>query len=263
MILTRDDGIVARTPQDADQAQLAGYVQCATYHAASKQYPVAGYCTFFLSPEAQTHVSHEGGGYYTCPVCRQSHDLLHEMPWHGVSQEDLPPEQQGGFTAGGGTRIGLGMDVQGQIGEDLVEHLGELPGYGPITWIHEGGATVGSPLDMATAEWGVEVKTLGYDAAHHRFIPGRPSEKHHKNEMAKSMNKKGVLGVLVLLDYRRSMADIYVREFPLEKGGVKTFRSNQGQHLVKSVPFRNPLMDPHDPSPKTEGFGGDSSGMPF
>ena len=259
MILTRDDGIIARTLQDADQAQLAGCVQCATYHAPTKMY-----CTFWLSPEAQTHVTDAGGGYYTCPVCKQSHDLLHEMPWHGVAQEDLPPEQQDGFTAGGGTRIGLGMDVQGQIGEDLVEHLGEIPGYGPITWVHEGGAVIGSPLDMATADWGIEVKTLGYDAAHHRFIPGRPKEKQHKNDMAKAMNKKGILGVLVLLDYRRSMADIYVREFPIEDG-IKAFRTGDrnAQHLVKSIPFRNPLMDPHDPSPKAEGFGGDSSGMPF
>lgn len=254
MILTRADGIVARTPQEADQAKLAGYKECATYHRASASGPSAGYCPFFLSPETQTRVT-EGGGYYTCPVCRQSSDLLHELPWHGVAEEELPPEEQNlGFRAGGGTRIGLGMDVQAQIGEDIVSGLKELPGYGPITWVHEGGAVVASPLDMATKDWGIEVKTLGYDASHHRFIPGRPQEKANKNAMAANMNKKGVLAVLVLLDYRRSVADIYVREMPLETGGVKTFRSHQGQHLVAEVPFRNPLMDPHDPSPKAEGF---------
>lgn len=263
MILTRSDGIVARSPQEAEQAHLAGYAQCATYHPVSVRTPVAGYCPFYISSEAQSVVSGQGGGYYTCPICQQSHDLLHEMPWHGVPQEDLPPEQQSeGFRPGGGTRIGLGMDVQGQIGEDLLESLGEIPGYGPITWVHSGGSTTPSPLDMATKDWGIEVKTLGYDAAHHRFIPGRMQEKVDKNAMAAAMNKQGVLGVLVLLDYRRSVADIYVREFPLPTG-VKTFRSHQGEHLVKEVPFRNPLMDPHDPSPKTEGFGQNNSDMPF
>lgn len=254
MILTRADGIVARTPQEAEQAQLAGYKECATYHRAGIRRPVAGYCPFFLSPETQGRVT-ESGGYYTCPICNQSSDLLHELPWHGVPDEDLPPEQQNlGFQAGGGTRIGLGMDVQAQIGEDLVAKLGELPGYGPITWVHSGPAAANSPLDMATKDWGIEVKTLGYDTSHHRFIPGRAREKEAKNAMAASMNKLGILGVLVLLDYRRSMADIYVREFPLDTGGVKTFRSHQGQHLIAEVPFRNPLMDSSDPSPKAEGF---------
>lgn len=250
MILHKEDGIVARTSQEADQARLAGCVQCATYHNPQQRFPQGMYCPFWMPHETQTTVTDQGGGYYTCPICRQSHDLLHELPWHGVEEEVNPS-----FYAGGGTRIGLGMDVQAQIGEDLVRNLKEIPGYGPVVWFHEGAANVPSPLDAATKDWGVEIKTLGYDAAHHRFVPGRPQEKADKNQMAESMNKQGVLGVLVLLDYRRSVADIYVQEFPLATG-VKAFRSNApgSSHLVREMPFRNPLMDPHDPSPKAEGF---------
>jgi hypothetical protein len=249
MILSLSDGIRVRTPEDAEQAEAAGYVKCDTAYNSRRKAP----CPFFLSPEAQSAVT-QAGGYYTCPVCQQSYDLLHHLPWHGVPEDEF---DQSGFHAGGGTRIGLGMDVQSQVGEDLVEQLGEIPGYGPITWWHQGGATAPSPLDGATEDWGIEVKTLGYDAMHHRFVPGRPKEKTDKNEMAVQMGKKGILGVLVLLDYRRSVADIYVREYPTERG-VGAFRSIQGQHLVKEIPFRNPLMDPHDPSPV-----GQKQEMPF
>lgn len=266
MVLTHADGLVARTPEDAEQARAAGYVQCATTKSQNGGMMSRGLpCQFYISPEAQSAVIDKGGGYYTCPVCAQSHDLLHELPWHGVSYDEGIVNQRAdqaanGWQVGGGTRIGLGMDAQAQIGENLVESLHEIPGYGPITWWHQGGATANSPLDGATKDWGVEVKTLGYDAIHHRFVPGRPREKEDKNQHAADMGKLGVLGVLVLLDYRRSVADIYVQEFPSEKG-VGAFRSHNGQHLVKEVPFKNPLMDPHDPQPHSEGL--NNSGMPF
>jgi hypothetical protein len=248
MILTPDDGFVAKTPEDAEQAQAAGYAQCATSRVLNRAGEAYGQpCQFHISPESQSALQ-EHGGYYTCPHCQQSHDFLHELPWHGVQEDEMTPEATEQFRAGGGTRIGLGMEVQAEIGENIVRNMGDIPGYGPITWWHEGGALGNSPLDGATKDWGIEVKTLGYDTTHHRFIPGRAKEKQHKNEMAEQMGKAGVLGVLVLLDYRRSVADVFVREYPLERG-VGAFRSHQGQHLVKEVPFKNPLLDPHDPSP--------------
>lgn len=260
-ILTHDDGLVARSPLEAEQAEAAGYVKCATQKAGKSGVGVrAGQpCQFHISPEAQSSLQ-DNGGYYTCPACQHSHDFLHELPWHGVADEDeirenqAQDQQANQWKAGGGTRIGLRMDEQAQIGEDLVENMKEIPGYGPITWWHQGGASANAPLDGATAQWGVEVKTLGYDATHHRFVPGRVKEKTEKNEEAERLGKKGVLGVLVMLDYRRSVADIFVKEYPLEEGGVKAFRSSQAgtEHLVKEIPFRNPLLDPHNPSPQVD-----------
>lgn len=254
-ILTKEDGLIARTPQDAEQAVAAGYSKCPT----SKNSLLKGGppCAFHISPETQSSLQNSGG-YFTCPSCQQSHDFLHELPWHGVRDEaEIRDNQErdqhaNEWHAGGGTRIGLTMAAQAQIGEDLVANMGEIPGYGKITWWHDGGATMPSPLDGATAEWGIEVKTLGYDAKHHRFVPGRPKEKEDKNAAAAQLGAKGVLGVLVLLDYRRSVADIYVKAYPLEQG-VGAFRSSGGaEHLVKEVPFRNPLLDPHDPSPQVQ-----------
>lgn len=237
MILSRNDGVTARTPQEAQQVEAAGYKHC-----YGKLHTPRGMqsCTFYISPEAVSVVQQRGGGYYTCPVCRMSFDLMEDVPWHGATE--------GEFTAGGGTRIGLSLADQGQIGEDLVEKMANIPGYGPITWWHHGGASVNSPLDGATAEWGIEVKTLGYDAMHHRFIPGRVKEKMDKNNQAEKMGLKGVLAILVLLDYRRSVADVYAREYPLERG-VGAYRSHQGQHMVAELPFNNPFMQPEHPAP--------------
>jgi hypothetical protein len=247
-ILTADDGLVAKTPEEQQTLQGAGYQQC--YGKFSNKGPQSPSrpCDYHIAPEAQTHVQ-DKGGYYTCPRCQQSHDLMHDLPWHGASEDDF---NQDSFSAGGGTRIGLSLKEQAQIGEDLVENLGELPGYGPITWVHPGGSISQSPLDMATKEWGIEVKTLGYDATHHRFVPGRPKEKEDKNAMALARGLKGVLGILVILDYRRSVADIYAREFPVDPAtgkGVGAFRSLNAQHLLAEVPFKNPFMQPEHPAP--------------
>ena len=250
MVLTPDDGLMARTPEEAQDLQGAGYQAC---YGTVKQDAHGGRrnvfpCEYHISPEAQAYIQ-DKGGYYTCPRCKTSHDLLSDLPWHGAPEEDFNQEP---FSAGGGTRIGLSLKEQAQIGEDLVERMGELPGYGKITWVHPGGAISKSPLDMATNEWGIEVKTLGYDAIHHRFIPGRPQEKADKNAMAVAKGLKGVLGVLVLLNYRTSKADIYVREFPVDIAagtGVGAFRSHNAQHLVAEVPFNNPFMQPEHPAP--------------
>jgi hypothetical protein len=254
-LLSKQDGIVAASPEDAANAEAAGYTKCYTVKNQRGGLNRGQPCPFWLSPETVSALTQNSGGYYTCPSCGESHDLLHELAWHGVPYEEAMENQAQGtrqlsFKAGGGTRIGLPVDEQGELGENLIESLGELPGYGPITWWHQGGATAQSPLDGATKDWGIEVKAIGYDAKNHRFVPGRVKEKTDKNVQAQEMGKLGVLGILVLLDYRRSVADIYVREYPLARG-VGAFRSNQATHLLVEVPFKNPLHDPHSMSPHT------------
>jgi hypothetical protein len=227
-----DTGGVATDYAQMQQLQQQGYMKCPNPK-----------CGFMINPQTLASIK-KSSGYFTCPKCRQSYDLMNELPWHGVT--DGPEE----FSSGGGTRIGIPMADQAQIGESLVAGLKDLPGYGPITWVHPGGSISQSPLDMATKDWGIEVKTLGYDSLHHRFIPGRVQEKEDKNNMAAEMGLKGILAILVLLDYRRDVADIYGSEMPLETGGVKTFRKHTGQKLITEVPFKNPYKDPNNPSPQ-------------
>jgi hypothetical protein len=213
--------------------------------------------------------SHDAMDTLDCPNCQRSYNMLDSAPF---SQSG----DNGAYTPGGGTIAGISLKEQGDIGENLVRTLGEIPGYGPITWWHEGGASASSPLDGGTTDWGIEVKTLNADAKNQRWIPGGArrskipgspyvyDEKDSKNRAAEEMGYKGVLGVLVILDYRRSIADIYVREMALEgeirdtmgrpqpsqKPGVFAWRKHNGTHLVKEVPFANPFLQPKSAAPE-------------
>jgi hypothetical protein len=242
MILSNEHGARAYSPEEAEALAESGFEKC--YRPG---------CNFFISPEAQQEIqSHPDAGYYTCPKCKTSWDTMAHLPWHGAPEDFLEP-----FSAGGGTRIGLNMEEQAQIGEDLIQEHG-LPGYGPIIWWHPGGAGSPSPLDGTTKEWGIEVKTLSFDTMHHRFIPGSTVDRSAKNKAAEDMGLRGVLGVLVMLNFRTSMASVYVREMPLEPWqtsmgltlkGVATFRTNSGQRLLENIPFVNPFMSPHNKAP--------------
>jgi hypothetical protein len=254
--------LVQKTP-DGGQYMDANTIQRLEdegwWKCPGKLYSPTRPCDFWLDPTHKTQIEHSSG-YFTCPRCQQSFDLMDELPSHGISGAPEGVDEEA-FQAGGKTRIGLPLGDQGQIGENLVANMGDIPGYGPIVWWHPGGATSGSPLDGATKEWGIEVKTLGYDSTHHRFSPGGeygPKTIDDKNKMAEEMGLKGVLGILVLLDYRRDVADIYVKEMPLEpwqnasgkwQQGVAQFRKNTAQHIVAEVPFKSPYKDPNNPAP--------------
>lgn len=252
MILNKNDGIIASTPDVAENAKAAGYIKCNNPS-----------CDFWISPEAQ-HAVERAGGYYTCPnyKCKQTSNLIHELPWMRSGYENYDGPYQGGTN-----NSGLNVSEVGQLGEDVVSHLKELPGYGPITWWHSSGVTDPSPVDGATKDWAIEVKTLLADSKHHRFIPGGNRsnvtgtrfEKEDKNEAAAQMGKQGILGLLVILDMRRSVADIYAKEMPIagwtnstgrQINGVAAFRNTNAEHLIAEVPFKNPYMDPSHPAPQ-------------
>jgi hypothetical protein len=227
----------------AEKLQAQGWWQCPT-QKDTRGKP----CGYWVNPTAIERIK-QGSGYITCPNCKHSYDLLDELP------------QSDDFVAGGKSRIGIPMADQGQIGENIVSNLKEIPGYGPIVWWHPGGSNSNSPLDGATTDWGIEVKTIAYDALHHRFAPGGESGRNtyeDKNQAAEYLGLKGILGILVMLDYRRSVADIYVKPMPIEPWeftpgrftrGVAAFRKDTAQKLVAEVPFKNPYMDPNNPSP--------------
>lgn len=246
------DGIIARTPEEAEAAEHMGYVKCHT--------PT---CPFMLSPETVQRVA-STTGYYTCSRCRKTYHLMNEWPPQGLGAAEAEENARAGFgkgisfNPGGGTINGQTLAEVGEAGERVVEGLGEIPGYGRITWWHHGGAASNSPLDGATEEWGIEVKSLNVIAKNHRFIAGGTrkwtpdgepyNEIESKEAAAKELGKKGVLGVLVILNYYNSTADVYVKAMPLGKFGH--FYTHTAEQLVaKDVPFKNTLLDPHSPEP--------------
>lgn len=237
------EGVVAQTPQEAVEYQGQGYEKCRNQ-----------LCPFMISPKILYEA--EEDPLFTCPWCSLAYDLR------------KAPGKPGGMT-----NSGLDLGTFAQIGEDVVEQLGELPGYGPILWMHKGGATSASHLDGAVAEWGLEIKTINWASQNLRAIVS-PKDRVTKNRAASDpkwfadvlgdeslaqvlpqLNFHGVLGVLVLLDFFSSMADVYVREMPLssnigpkkphgELQGVIHFRHNVATLVAERVPFENPLPRP-------------------
>lgn len=236
-------------PVDAYQKlRDAGFWQCPTQDSGRKTRGIAQPCNYWVSPQA-AEAARSHNGYITCPRCKKSYDMM--------AAGEMPQS----FEAGGKTHVNISLSDQGQVAENIIAKMKEIPGYGPIVWWHPGGSGSQSPLDGATADWGIEVKSLSYDARNHRFAPGGERgdyNKEDKNNAAQFLGLKGVLGVLVMLDYRRDLADIYVKEMPLEpwetsKGkwvrGVAQFRKDTAQKLVAEVPFNNPFKDPNHPAP--------------
>lgn len=266
------EGQIAQTPEQASELEHRGYSKCHNQ-----------LCDWWIAPEAAQQVS-EAGQMYKCPRCQMSYDL-------NTVVGQYPRQETSAFTPGGATIAGIQLGEQGQIGEDLVEQLGQIPGYGPITWWHQGGATSSSPLDGACAgsdgkTWGIEVKAINADAKNLRFMPGNQKYRQMKNAHAEREGWAGVLGILVLMNYRTSKADMYLREFPLDveqapvggRGGwgagwktrgVATFRhtSPAAVKFMGEVPFKNPLLDPKAPSPNVYGdtsqFGLQKDDIPF
>lgn len=250
-------GQVATDPQEIQNLLNADYQQCRNQR-----------CDFYVNPEHINSIWNEWGEQsgFTCPRCTMKYGFLDPEPF-GNTQNPA----NGAFKPGGTTLAGVGLDTQGNIGEELVRQLPEIPGYGKVSWYPD---TYHSPLDGIVGDWGIEVKTITKDAANQRFISGRPSEKASKNLMAAERGLKGILGLLIVLDYQKSVADVYAREMPLDPqalqdpdrvhlAGIKHFRTQQADvsKLVTEIPFKNPLLDPNsiEPQPFYQG----NSDIPF
>lgn len=258
------EGQIAANPEQATELEHKGYTKCHNQ-----------LCDWWISPEAVQAVS-EAGQQYRCPRCTLSYDL-------NTVVGAFPRQETSMFQPGGTTIAGVSLQEQAQIAEDLVEGLKTIPGYGPITWWHQGGATAASPLDGACqgegGVWGIEVKAVNADAKNLRFIPGAPKYKAMKNAHAEREGWMGILGILVLMNYRTSKADMYSKAYPLggipQPGhggwattGIGAFRHNAAgvTQFLAEVPFKNPLVDPKHPAPNVYGsdLGGDyKDDIPF
>lgn len=255
------DAFLAKTPDEVEAAEAMGHLKCHNPR-----------CNMMLSPEAQHRIT-SGPGFYTCQQrrCGYSYHIHNEWPDYNPSGKSLQEMERehnellekgnGNYHVTGGIRrSGYNPMQVGQIAEDLVYAMKVLPGYGPITWWHEGGATGNSPLDGATKEWGIEVKAIDITSFDHRFKPGairsRVGEEDYNEPESKiiaasEQGYKGVLGILAILNFYTSTADVYAKEFPVERKAVGTFGVySPNSHLIgKDVPFTNNLLDPHSPSP--------------
>jgi tRNA nucleotidyltransferase (CCA-adding enzyme) len=269
-IQEHEDGIVAPSPEEASNLAKAGFTKCANPR-----------CDFWINDETVHDYYKSQGGVmdrqlgednetWRCPRCGTQQYLLATAPFAPTAHEAYT------FSPGNRhqlTTSGLTSRQMGEVAENILKSAGSLEGYGPIVWWSE---DYWSPLDGATSDWGLEIKGIDFAAQNHRFVPGKPRDKYKKNEMAEQMGLKGILGVLIVLDFRRSVADIYAQEYPVIRkaqtaprsdGGALSFgghwpthlkndwhqgvgafwkHSTSAMHLVKEVPFQNPFSDPNN-----------------
>jgi hypothetical protein len=244
-------GIVADNPQQITELQQQGFTKCRN--------PM---CDYWLSPEEEQGLS--GRYTFTCPRCKITYPLLEAAPFRigaqggveGNETEDDYDEPLGIANRNYETSVGLSRKELGQLGEKVVGDLKTIPGYGPITWWSP---VYHNPIDGGTEDFAIEVKTVVIDVQNHRFVPGEPERKEAMIAKAESMGYKAILGILVILDFRRSVADIYAMEMPLgpwvTQGnrpvqGPVAYRKHNGQKLVAEVPFQNPFLNPSNPQPE-------------
>jgi hypothetical protein len=255
-------GVVAENPQEVQSLQQEGFTKCRN--------PM---CDYWLSP--QESESLEDNYTFTCPRCKRTYPLLDPTAFtmqDGKLVGNPNPTEDYNEPLGIANRqyettVGLSRDELGKLGEGVVESLKTIPGYGAITWWHP---LYHNPIDGGTKDHAIEVKTIVIDAQNHRFVPGEPERKDAMIAKAQEMGYTSILGILVILDFRRSMADIYSMEMPLDpwvtQGGRNVqgpvaYRKHNGEKLVAEVPFKNPFLDPTNEEPQKYNLTGDD--IPF
>lgn len=283
-----EDGAYAGSPEEAANLIKADHLKCANPR-----------CQFHINPEtvhsyyeAQPGINDRQDGIdnetYKCPACGERQYLLASAPFADSAREAYTkgPKNRSQLTTSGLTSRQLG-----QIAENILQANGEIPGYGPITWWSN---DYKSPLDGGTTDWGIEVKGIDFHSKTHRFIPGKPKSKYAKNEMAEQRGYKGILGVLIVLDFVRSVADVYGQAYPVQRRANTVSRvpgGGFGQHdsvswqqaytndwqsgiqaywkqgassmrLIEEVPFKNPFNDPNDPNTPLTQYTGTGDDFP-
>ncbi len=146
--------------------------------------------------------------------------------------------------------------VQDDLGKEIIAQLGSLPGYGAIVWWDKSDKY---PLVGTTTQWAIDVRAIDRNDPLHQY--DYRAQKHYphvtkrKREFVEHFSLKGILGILVVLDYRTDMAAIHVKEMPiaaLENAAYGWTAKYEMPKLLENVPFRNPYKDHRSLAPHVE-----------
>lgn len=229
---------VPASPEEAQALEAQGWMKC--------QNPR---CTSYLDPQEIEQAWQDNA--YTCPHCNETWYPRSVAPFEQSlkDQERLP-----GRGRDYETMVGLTKTKMGQIGEQVVRDMDVLGKYGKIVWW----TPYHSSLDGGTDKgWGLEVKAANALSEDPRFFPGTKAEIEGKIRHALELRYSNILGILPLLNFQESVADIYVMEMGLEEFeykdarghtrrgvGLVSFRPQSGARLFAEVPFNNPFLAP-------------------
>lgn len=204
----------------------------------NEQFGVGGDC---MNPKCNYHFNAQDiadierdSGWFTCPQCQQSYNLY-----------DGATAQPGGWT-----RSGLTMTAMGQIGEQCIVKMGQLPNVGKV--LHYYGAEIyNNPIDFIIGPYGVEVKAI-HSEAQQRFKinagKGAAISVERRVEFCRQNGlTPGLVGVR--LNFYTDMADVFFRQ-----GFVDTWIGNPKMTYEGEVNFAdiNPFKNPEDVPPPSE-----------
>lgn len=180
--------------------------------------PKCGY--YFSDAEWQEMMQ---AGYATCPRCGYSQQMT-EL-----------------FAPGGGTRSTLTLDEVGNLGEEVVARIAELPGIGHVV---ESYATKTNPIDAIVegfngVRYGVEIKTID-SRAQSRFKLGGQQERQAKIAYCYQQGLAPAL-VGVRLNFFDDTADVFFREGMTDTWIGTRAMKHVAQHSFADInPFRQP-----------------------
>lgn len=196
-------------------------------------------CDYQLTPQDYQNIQMDHG-WFVCPKCGMSFNMYYDTGATG---------QPGGYTRA----VGLSMTQMGQIGEQVVAQMGEVPTMGKIIQYY-GETLYFNPIDFQIGPYGVEVKTIHSEAATQRFKitgGGTRSRQDAINGMVDFCIahdlKPGLVGVR--LNFYTDVADIFARQ-----GIADTWIGSRNMPHVASVNFKslNPYKDPSEVPPPGE-----------
>lgn len=158
------------------------------------------------------------GGYFTCPVC--------DMTFNYSGKPEAA------------VKAGITPTQMGDIGEDVIDGMINIPRVGPVMWRHP---QPQDPLDFVIGEFGVEVKT-NHSEAQPRFKLGGGYERAQKITKAMELGLTPAL-IGVRLNFYRSLADIFFRPQMSD-----SWIGQPGLEHIGQVNFShlNPFKKPYD-----------------
>lgn len=116
------------------------------------------------------------------------------------------------------TKVGLTLDQMGNLGEEIVGRMGEIPGVGPISIMY---GLKNHPIDAVIGSYGVEIKTNHSEAqarfkmgGENIFIPELGRAVRPKAAKEYYCQQNGLVPALigVRLNFYTDKADIFFRE---------------------------------------------------
>lgn len=203
-------------------------------------------CGYHFTPEDEQEIG-QNNGEFTCPNCHFTYDYFAGSK-NPTFMRDLDHEGQATWDAtkarpanpGGMTRSGLTLDQMGEIGEQIIQRMHELPGIGVVT---ESFPHKQFPIDVVIqsqrGNFGCEIKA-NHSQAQERFKVGGKEERQGKIRYCLENGLKPAL-IGVRLNFFTDKAFVFFRE-----GLTDTWIGNQQMVHVATVDFSdlNPFKSP-------------------